>query len=145
MKIEMSMRKARIMTIDDEQLVCRSIKVRLRMAGFFKIESVNDSTKAFDRICEYHPDLILLDIHMPEVTGLEILDQVLELPNAPTVIMLSAADMETKYNALERGAYDFINKPIDSQELFVRVRRALLEQQKLDSPVDNNRSAGTKS
>ncbi len=119
------LQKARILTIDDERLVCQSIKVRLRMAGFFKVESHTDPTTAMDKVSTYMPDVILLDIMMPEVSGLELLPKLVGLESAPAVIMLSAADMETKYQSLELGAADFINKPIDSKELVVRVKNVL--------------------
>ena len=116
---------ANILAIDDEFLVCRALDVHLRMAGFYNVEYQTDSTTALEKIIEFKPDLVLLDIMMPNLGGLELLCEIMKLENPPRVVMLSAADMASKYDALELGAYDFINKPIDSKELIVRVKHAL--------------------
>jgi DNA-binding response OmpR family regulator len=95
---------------------------RLRKYSF-----VNDPNVAIEQIRQFQPDLILLDIVMPGTTGLDLLKEIRDDQSLQetTILMLSAADKKSKYQALNLGAVDFINKPVDQEDLEVRVRKAL--------------------
>ena len=118
---------ARIMVIDDEPVLTLFVAKSLNSAGFKNVWGVNDPGIAIPEIRRIQPDLILLDIVMDGLSGLELLasirgDQRLQ---DVTVMMLSAADKKSKYQALNMGAVDFINKPVDADDLEIRVRKAL--------------------
>ncbi len=122
-------RSCRIMTIDDEPLICRSITVRLRMAGFLNVTKHTDDRTAFEAIQDFQPQVLLLDIMMPNVDGINLLRRLREagmLENM-LVIMLSGADIESKCEALKIGAVDYVDKPIDSQDLVIRIWHALVQ------------------
>jgi DNA-binding response OmpR family regulator len=118
---------ARIMVIDDEPVMTLFVSKTLNKAGFENILAINNPHAALDEISRFQPDLILLDIVMPELSGLELLDSIRsdERFRDVTVLMLSAADKKSKYRALNLGAVDFINKPVDADDLEIRVRKAL--------------------
>ena len=101
----------------------------LKRCGYTRFVTTTDSTQAFAAIEEHCPDLVLLDIHMPEVDGVEILSrirQVETLINISVLIMTASDDDTLRQQAIELGATDFLPKPIDRYELMPRVRNALL-------------------
>ena len=126
-ELDFQCENASIMVIDDEPIMTAFVNRCLRMAGFETICCVNDPTQAISEIRNVRPDLILLDIVMPGLNGLELLKSIRSDNGLAetTVLMLSAADKKSKYQALNLGAVDFINKPVDGEDLEIRVRKAL--------------------
>ena len=120
---------ARIMIVDDEELNILVARKHLSDAGYSNFITVSDSTTAFTRIKEEQPDLILLDIMMPQVSGLDILHLLsLEdrLHHIPVLILSASTDSDLKRVCLELGVTDFLSKPVDPCELLPRVRNVLL-------------------
>jgi putative two-component system response regulator len=119
----------KILIVDDEGVNVRVTKKYLVQHGFRNFITTTDSTEAIELIRTRKPDLVLLDIVMPKVSGLDILAQVRETPefgNLPVVILTASTDPATKLSALELGATDFLSKPVDPSELIPRVRNVLL-------------------
>ena len=118
---------ARILVIDDEPMMTLFVKRILKKAGFENISGISDPNIALEKIAEVEPDLILLDIVMSGMSGLELLAIIRddERFRDVTVLMLSGADKKSKYRALNLGAVDFVNKPVDAEDLEIRVRKAL--------------------
>ena len=119
----------RVMIVDDEEANVLTVKQHLVRAGYQNFVTTTDARQAITLAHKEKPDLILLDIKMPHINGLEILhvlghDE--QLKNIPVVILTAAADPKIKATALEMGANDFLTKPVDSIELIPRVRNALL-------------------
>ncbi len=124
-----SVREAKIMIIDDEQLVIKVVKRYLSAEGYANFVTVSDSRHAVDRIWEEQPDVILSDINMPEVSGLDILrarQKSVELTSIPVLILSASSDQEVMREALELGATDFLAKPVDPSALSLRVQNALI-------------------
>lgn len=99
-----------IMIIDDEPINCKVARKYLQQAGYTNFVILNDAVKAMSAIHEHKPDLILLDIMMPEVSGLDILRRVrddADLSQTPVLILKATCDEQTKRQALEWGATDF--------------------------------------
>ncbi|NOX58446.1 MAG: response regulator [Planctomycetes bacterium] len=122
-------KNARIMIIDDEPINIKVVRKYLQMAGYENFITTTDSTSAIEIIAKENPDIILLDIMMPTVDGLEILEKVRsneQLIHVPIVILTASNDQPTKQKALEIGATDFLAKPVDPSDLVPRVRNALL-------------------
>ncbi len=118
-----------IMMVDDEPLMLGILEVYLVQAGYRNFIATDDSTKALDLIKEEKPDCVFLDVHMPEVDGFEILEGIRndpELRHLSVIILTSDTEPATKLRALEMGVTDFLEKPIDSSELILRLRNALI-------------------
>ena len=121
-------RNARILIIDDEDANIEILRRILMRAGFTRVETTNDSRLATALYVEHRPDLILLDLHMPHVDGLEVMDQLNEIAEASYLpILILSADLtpDARREALSRGAKDFVNKPFQSDELLLRIKTLL--------------------
>ena len=119
----------KIMVVDDEPINIKVAKKYLHLAGYQNIIGVSDSRTVLSRISQEQPDIVLLDIMMPEVSGLEILEQIRadkRWAYLPVIMVTASDDEQTKIQALELGANDFLGKPVNSTELVPRVRNALL-------------------
>ena len=120
---------ARIMIVDDEPINVSLVQKYLRTSGYEHFVTTSDSREALGLIRSQRPDVILLDILMPHVTGLDILRAVRENDQSrhlPVLILTSATDEKTKVQALELGATDFLHKPIKPTELAPRVRNSVI-------------------
>ena len=125
---ENSLTQATIMMVDDEETTMEIMRAYLEDAGYQHFVLVEDSSLAMEQIEEHRPDILLLDLMMPKVPGFEILQHVRNHPklqHLPVIILTSSSDAETKLQALDRGATDFLAKPVDPSELKLRVRNTL--------------------
>jgi len=122
------LKNAKIMIIDDEPINIEVVKAFLEDEKYCNFVAVNESTQAMKLIEAQRPDLLLLDLIMPEVTGFDILSKVRAHPkhkHLPIIILTAATDAQNKLKALELGANDFLAKPLDQSELSLRVRNNL--------------------
>ncbi|GMQ75504.1 MAG: hypothetical protein BMS9Abin01_0754 [Gammaproteobacteria bacterium] len=123
-----ALKQATIMVVDDEPIIVETLENLLEDAGYKNFVSTTDPKKAIELMRSRKPDIVLLDVMMPEVSGLDILESMEmdeELQYLPTIIITAATDSETKLKALELGATDVLNKPVDPSELALRVRNTL--------------------
>ena len=123
-----SLTQATIMMVDDEPTTMEVMRAFLEDAGYRRFVLVEDSTRAMAEIEKHRPDILLLDLVMPEVTGFEILQQVRahsQLSHLPVIILTASSDAENKLRALGQGATDFLAKPVNPSELALRVRNTL--------------------
>jgi putative two-component system response regulator len=112
----------------------------LDRAGFNRLETTTDARDAASMYVRFRPDLILLDLHMPHMDGLAVLDQLNEIVEAsylPILMLTGDISPEARRDALSRGAKDFINKPFDSDEVLLRIR-TLLETRFLYLQIQNH-------
>ena len=117
------------MIVDDEPLNVMTFRQHLKMEGYENFVTTSDAREALHLLRSELPDVLLLDIRMPEVSGLDILrviglDPVLQ--HIPVLILTAAADPATRKQALDLGASDFLQKPIDTNELLPRIRNAIV-------------------
>ncbi|MHC4947958.1 MAG: putative bifunctional diguanylate cyclase/phosphodiesterase [Planctomycetota bacterium] len=120
---------ARILIVDDEPAVGQVVRRHLHDAGYRQVSLVVEAREALDRIRGEEPDVVLLDVCMPGVDGLTILEALrAEAATAylPVLVLTAAADDEMRQEALDLGATDFLAKPIDARELLPRLRNALV-------------------
>ncbi len=120
--------QAMIMMIDDEATTMEVMQTFLEEAGYQRFVQIEDSSQAMVKLEDLRPDILLLDLVMPEVSGFEILQFIRNhsvLCHLPVIILTSSSDAETKLEALDRGATDFLAKPVDPSELILRVRNTL--------------------
>jgi putative nucleotidyltransferase with HDIG domain len=123
-----SFKHARILIIDDEPGNVDVISRVLQNAGFHKLDSTNDPREAAALYVHARPDLVLLDLHMPHMDGLEVMDQlnqIMESSYMPIVMLTGDLTPEARREALSRGAKDFINKPFNPDEVLLRIRTLL--------------------
>ncbi len=119
----------KIMVVDDVALNIKLACAHLKTVGYTQFITETDSTQALSTLYRDPPDLLLLDIMMPQVSGLDLLKTIRADPNfahLPILILTAATDREMKLEALELGATDFLTKPLDAQDLIPRVHNALL-------------------
>ncbi len=131
--------QSNILVVDDEPTITLMVKKLLKGAGYDNVLAETDSTKAFDRVLHERPDLILLDIRMPQIDGLEILRRVRSnemTKRLPVVFLTSTTDSKTKIKALNDGATDFLPKPVNGSELIARVKNTLLAKRHIDVLAD---------
>lgn len=120
--------RATIMVVDDEPINCKVVRKYLAAAGYQKFLTVTEPVEAMERIPHDKPDLVLLDVMMPGLSGLEILEALRgaeATAYTPVIILTASDDRETRRRALELGATDFLAKPVDASELVPRVHNAL--------------------
>ncbi len=123
----------KILIIDDEPKIVRLTRDYLENAGFV-VYSAGDGETALTINRSLHPDLIILDLGLPDMDGLDVCRQMRRTSNVP-IIMLTARDEETdKLVGLELGADDYITKPFSPKELVARVRAVLRRMDQIDSP-----------
>jgi len=115
----------KIMIVDDERLVRWSLRQKCEEWGYLVVEA--DAGEPALRLAQREsPDLALLDVRMPDLSGIEVLDQLKKNGDARAVIMITAdPQFDDVKAALKLGAYDFVGKPIDFDELHVAIRNAL--------------------
>lgn len=120
---------ARVMIVDDEPINVTVVRKFLQRSGYQNFDEITDSAQALGHLYAHPPDVLLLDLMMPVVSGLDILEAVRADPTLarlPVLILTASCDPETKIEALNLGATDFLSKPVDPTELIPRVRNALL-------------------
>ena len=113
------------MIVDDERLVRWSLRQKCEEWGYLVVEA--DAGEPGLRLAQQEsPDLVLLDVRMPDLSGIEVLDQLKKNGDARAVIMITAdPQLDDVKAALKLGAYDFVGKPVDFDELQVTIRNAL--------------------
>lgn len=115
---------ARVLIVDDEEIVVRSC-LRILEGGDYELEGVNSGAEALRKIEERHYDLIILDIMMPQMDGLEVLQRVKEThPDIDVIMITGLSQIETAVKAMKLGAFDYLPKPFDPEELTLVVKRA---------------------
>jgi len=123
------MGKAKVMMVDDEPINMKVLQLHLTTEGYERFVTVSDSTAAMHVLRVEKPDVLLLDLNMPEVSGLEILEQIradVDLKQLPVIVLTSSDNAETKFTALQLGATDFLSKPVHAGELALRMRNTLV-------------------
>jgi DNA-binding NtrC family response regulator len=132
-------RKHKILVVDDEQLIRWSLEQNLKKQGY-EVMTAGSGEDALRLLREEAPDLMLLDIQLPGISGMEVLEKVKEMEEEIIVIMVTALGvLETAVKAMRIGAYDYINKPFNLDELAIVIRKAL-ETSELKKEVAHLRS-----
>jgi DNA-binding response OmpR family regulator len=127
----------RILIVEDEQKIARFLQMQLEHEGF-KTSIESNGRVALDRIIQENFDLILLDIMLPEMDGIEICKRVRDLSEVPIIMVTAKDDIIDKVTGLDTGADDYITKPFVTQELIARIRAALRKNKMALRSVNNN-------
>ena len=115
---------ARILVIDDERSIRSTLREILEYEGY-QIDEAPDGPTALQLASDEKYDVILCDIKMPQMDGMEVLDKLLSLYDTPVVMISGHGNIETAVETIKRGAYDYISKPLDLNRLLITIRNAM--------------------
>ncbi|HET7597907.1 MAG TPA: diguanylate cyclase, partial [Burkholderiales bacterium] len=136
---------AKVMMVDDEPITLDVLQGFLEEAGYRNFVVTSEPREAMALIARERPDVVMLDLMMPGVSGFDIMQAMrreAELKHIPIIMLTSSTDAETKLKALELGATDFLAKPVDSSELVLRLRNTLAAKAYLDRLTHYDRLTG---
>ena len=122
------LKNAAIMMVDDEPIMLEIIQALLQDAGYSNFIPVERSSQSIRMVMQTNPDLLLLDLDMPEIHGYEVLSTIrssTDYQHLPVIILTASTSPGDKLKALELGATDFLSKPVDASELVLRIRNTL--------------------
>ena len=122
-----------VLVVDDEPHLVRTLAINLR-ARDYEVETAQDGRSALQAFHEREPDLIVLDLGLPDLDGVEVLRRVREVSEVPVIVLSARSESVDKVEALDVGADDYVTKPFGMEELLARVRVALRRNRELDSP-----------
>lgn len=129
-----------ILIVEDENGISNFISVIL-LSNNYQVITCRKGGEAVSMAASYCPDLVLLDLGLPDMDGLDVLDQIRQWSDMPVIVVTARGDESEKVKALDRGADDYITKPFGSLELLARMRTAIRHKQKTDryDPLENNK------
>ena len=122
-----------VLVVDDEPHLVRTLAINLR-ARDYEVETAQDGRSALQAFHEREPDLIVLDLGLPDLDGVEVLRRVREVSEVPVIVLSARSESVDKVEALDVGADDYVTKPFGMEELLARVRVALRRNRESDSP-----------
>jgi two-component system KDP operon response regulator KdpE len=117
-------RNYRILVVDDEQRMARFIRLNLEHDGF-RVTEAYDGTQALEKLRLSMPDLVLLDVMLPDFDGFEVLKTIRSISTVPVIMVTAKSEEEERIHGLELGADDYVTKPFSPRELVSRVRAVL--------------------
>lgn len=132
----MSAQQTRILIVDDEPQIRRFLRATLHAHNFQTIEATSGK-EALDHVAMDHPDLVILDLGLPDIDGTEVLSRIRGWSTVPIIILSVRGRESDKIDALDHGADDYVTKPFGAGELLARVRTALRHrlQQETEDPT----------
>ena len=120
----------KILAIDDDQAVLNYLKIMLLQTGAYEVSTLVNSSRAFQELKNNNYDLLLLDMDMPEISGLDILKHIKEKHiNIETIVLTGVEDVELAVSAMKLGAFDYLTKPVDNDQL-LNIIATILENRK---------------
>jgi two-component system KDP operon response regulator KdpE len=119
-----SITKYKILVVDDEKRMVRFIQLNLEQDGFQVVTAYNGE-EALDQVRTQLPDLVLLDIMMPDIDGFQVLEKIREVSTVPVIMLTAKGEEDDRVRGLELGADDYITKPFSPRELVSRIKAVL--------------------
>jgi len=136
--------KGRILIADDEEIVLRSC-LRILSAGGYQIDTAHDGIEAVRKVAENGIDVLILDIKMPKMDGMEVLQHVKEMhPDVDVIMMTGLNEIGTAVQAMKLGAFDYLPKPFDPEEFALVVERAFERRRLMQENVTLKNEVSTK-
>ena len=127
--------KGNILVVDDEPQITRVLKTTLSSHGY-GTRTAADGDEAVQMMKEWSPDLLITDLRMPNMDGLELCRQVRATSQIPIIVLSVRGEERIKVEALDAGADDYVTKPFGTNELLARVRAALRRASAKDAPEE---------
>jgi two-component system KDP operon response regulator KdpE len=116
--------RQKVLVVDDEAQITRTLRHSLGAHGY-DVRTAADGFSGLDTFNDWHPDLVITDLQMPEMDGLQFCREIRKLSQLPLIVLSVRGDERTKVKALDAGADDYVTKPFGIDELMARVRAAL--------------------
>jgi two-component system KDP operon response regulator KdpE len=113
----------RVLVVDDERALARALAINLRARGF-EVETAGTGAEALDLVARVRPDVVVLDLGLPDLDGIEVLQGIRGWSPVPVIVLSARTTGDEKVDALDAGADDYVTKPFDMNELLARVRAA---------------------
>jgi two-component system KDP operon response regulator KdpE len=113
-----------VLVVDDDRALLRTLTLTLR-AHQYEVETAGDGRSALQVVAERMPDLVLLDLGLPDIDGMSVLRQLRSSTEVPVLVLSARHDSDDKVEALDLGADDYVTKPFGMEELLARIRTAL--------------------
>lgn len=110
-----------VLVVDDDPAILRTLSINLR-AREYDVETAADGRSALQIVDERMPDVVLLDLGLPDIGGISVLKQLRSFTDVPVIVVSARSDPDDKVEALDLGADDFVTKPFSIEELLARVR-----------------------
>lgn len=125
---------ATVLVVDDERNIVQLARLYLAREGF-EVEAAYDGRQALEKVQSHHPDLIVLDVMMPEMDGFDVCRELRKSSNVPIIMLTARTDDVDKVVGLELGADDYVTKPFNPRELVARVKAVLRRAQSAAEPA----------
>ena len=110
-----------ILVVDDEQGVLTFIKIRLQASGY-KVLTAKDGFEALELLKNNHTDMALVDLMMPQMSGLELIEKIRKFTQIPIIVITASDSPDTKFEAFALGANEFLTKPFNPDDLVSRIK-----------------------
>jgi two-component system, OmpR family, KDP operon response regulator KdpE len=114
----------RVLVVDDEPQILRALRINLRVRDY-QVDVAATGTEALELAARHPPDLVILDLGLPDLDGVEVIQGLRGWTKAPIIVLSGRADSADKVEALDAGADDYITKPFGVEELLARMRAAV--------------------
>ena len=124
----------RVLVVDDEPQILRGLKVVLRQAGF-EVDTAATKNEALDRVAVRPPEMLVLDLILPDGSGVEVCEEVRGWSQLPIIVLSAVGDEREKVRALDAGADDYLTKPFGTDELLARLRALMRRSGDAGQPV----------
>lgn len=124
-----------VLVVDDDRQLLRALRINFRARGM-TVVTAETAADALTRAADCDPDLIILDLGLPDMDGIHVLHGLQGWSRAPVLVLSARPDSSDKVRALDAGADDYVTKPFAMDEFFARVRAALRRGSRADSPGD---------
>jgi DNA-binding response OmpR family regulator len=135
------MNPAKILVVDDEPGMVRLVALYLQQAGF-DVLSARTGTDAIEAVERRRPDLVVLDVGLPDVDGLAVFRRIREIEETPVIMLTARGEPRDRIAALEGGVDDYVPKPFHPEELVARVRAVLRRARPRSEPVERLEAGG---
>lgn len=132
------MYKPKILIVEDDQAINNLIKTTMEIQNY-RFQSCNTGTGAMMAAVSYNPDIIILDLGLPDMDGIDIISKVRTFSSVPIVVLSARSEDRDKVGALDAGADDYVTKPFSTDELLARIRVALRRAMYDTSKTDTRR------
>lgn len=113
-----------VLVVDDDPTILRTLRINLR-ARNYEVEAVTNATDALSAFEDAPPDLVVLDLGLPDLDGLEVLRRIRRTSRIPVIVLSARQESDDKVEALDEGADDYVTKPFGMDELMARIRAAI--------------------
>lgn len=127
------MQNTKVLIVDDDPNICELIKICLEKEGY-STSIANDGAEAIEEFKSYMPNIVLLDIMMPKIDGLQVCREIRKESNVPIIMLTAKSDTFDTVLGLELGADDYMSKPFESKELLARIKAVL---RRFEPKIDN--------